>query len=254
MRREAEEKWLRIEEEARIQWAVLQRKLAEAREERARQIARIRLEWEAEQKRLEELKAAKEKEREENERKQRQLEEEIDNFIRNGGSTPEHLKRNHEMNPNKPICPFFKKTAACRFRDSCSRNHIKPGVSRILLIPNFYSHYSLEQTETEHGDTALEFENHETYSHFKEFFFDVLPEMERLGKVRQLKICCNRECHLRGNVYVEYSSTREAVKSFRVFNGRWYAGKQLSVEFCTIDSWKSAICGKSYKLLQAVYN
>ncbi|CAH1369351.1 unnamed protein product [Tenebrio molitor] len=232
-----------MEEEARKQWNELQKKLEEAREERARQNMLIKLEWEKEQKRLKEIKEKKEREKEENERKQLLLQQEIENFIAHGGATPEYLKVNIEMNPNKPICPFFQKTAACRFRDLCSRNHIKPGVSRILLIPNFYSHYSLEQSETEHGDSSLEFENYETYSHFKDFFFDVLPEMEKSGRVRQFKVCCNHESHLRGNVYVEYSCTREAVKSFQIFNGRWYGGKQLSVEFCNIESWKSAICG-----------
>ncbi|RZC43081.1 RRM 5 domain containing protein, partial [Asbolus verrucosus] len=243
LRHEAEQRWLKVEEEAQKQWQELQKKLEEARQERARQNALIRLEWEREQQKLKALKEAKEKEREENEKKQRQLQEEIENFVAHGGETPEHLKVNVEMNPNKATCPFFQKTAACRFRDSCSRNHIKPGVSRILLIPNFYLHYSLEQSENEHGDSSLEFENHETYSHFKEFFFDVLPEMERCGRIRQFKVCCNHEAHLRGNVYVEYSSTREAVRSFQAFNGRWYAGRQLSVEFCNIESWKSAICG-----------
>ncbi|EFA02987.2 U2 small nuclear ribonucleoprotein auxiliary factor 35 kDa subunit-related protein 2 [Tribolium castaneum] len=243
LRAEAEQRWLKIEEEAQRQWRELQKKLEEAREERIRQNLLIKLEWEKEQKRLKELKEAKEREREENEKRQQQLRDEIENFIANGGDTPEHLKVSVEMNPNKPVCPFFQKTSACRFRDSCSRNHIKPGVSRILLIPNFYSHYSLEQTENEYDDSSLEFENHETYSHFKDFFFDVLPEMERFGRIRQFKVCCNRESHLRGNVYVEYSTTREAVKSFQVFNGRWYGGRQLSVEFCNIESWKSAICG-----------
>ncbi|XP_063934696.1 U2 small nuclear ribonucleoprotein auxiliary factor 35 kDa subunit-related protein 2-like [Zophobas morio] len=243
LRLKAEQRWLKIEEEAQKQWRELQKKLEEAREERIRQNLLIKLEWEREQQRLKKIKEAKEREREENERKQQLLEQEIENFIAHGGSTPEHLKQIIQMNPNKPTCPFFQKTAACRFRDSCSRNHIKPCVSRILLIPNFYSHYSLEQVETEHGDSSLEFENYETYTHFKEFFFDVLPELEKCGKIRQFKVCCNRESHLRGNVYVEYSSTREAVKGFRTFNGRWYGGKQLNVEFCNIDSWKSAICG-----------
>jgi len=121
---------------------------------------------------------------------------------------------------------------------------VRPGISRVLLIPNFYSHYSLQQTENEHGnDFTLEFENQETYEDFKQFFYDVLPEMEKCGRVRQFKVCCNQEIHLRGNVYVEYSSFREAVKSYRTFLGRWYGGKQLHVEFCNIESWKSAICG-----------
>lgn len=155
------------------------------------------------------------------------------------------MKTTYETNPNKPTCPFFNKTGACRFKDTCSRNHIRPGISRVLLIPNFYSHYSLEQTEGEYGsDSTLEFEKYETYKHFREFFYDVLPELEKCGYVTQFRICCNHEAHLRGNVYVEFSSNREAVKGYQKFHSRWYGGKQLHVEFCKIDSWKFAICGK----------
>lgn len=71
--------------------------------------------------------------------------------------------------------------------------------------------------------------------------------MEKFGYVRQFKVCCNHEAHLRGNVYVEFRSSREAIKCFRSLQGRWYGGKQLQVEFCGIQSWTSAICGLFFK-------
>lgn len=244
---EREAEWLRIEAVAQKQWQELQIKVEQIRQEREKQNEIIRLEWEREQKRLEEIKLQKEKEAEEKRKQEERFREEINNFIKNGGEVPEQLKESFDSNPGKPLCPFFQKTGACRFKDGCSRNHKRPGISRVLLIPNFYSHYSLEQVENEYGsDFMLEYENHETYAHFKEFFFDVLPEMEKCGTVRQFKVCCNLEPHLRGNVYIEYSRLREAVKSFQMFHGRWYGGKQLNVEFCAIDSWRSAICGMRY--------
>ncbi|KRT80544.1 RNA binding protein [Oryctes borbonicus] len=161
---------------------------------------------------------------------------------------PGYLRKVLETNPNKPVCPFFKKVGACRFGDACSRNHQRPCVSKILLILNFYSHISLEQSiENEYGSDALEFESHERYNHYKEFFYDVLPELEKFGEIKQFKACCNEEPHLRGNVYVEYSNTRQAVKAYRVFQARWYGGKQLNIEFCGIESWKNAICGLFFK-------
>ncbi|CAH0556452.1 unnamed protein product [Brassicogethes aeneus] len=245
IRREQEDNWCRIEVEAQRQWRALQVKLAEAREERAKQNAKIKLEWEQEQKKLQELKEQKEKELLEKKKLQEQQTKEIDDFLISGGETPEHLKVTLETNPNKPICPFFQKTSACRFFDACSRNHIRPGVSHIIVIPNFYTHYSLEKTsENEHGsDNSLEFEKHETYNHFKEFFYDVVYEMEKYGRILIFHVCCNHESHLRGNVFVEYETTRSALKSFKTFNGRWYGGKQLNVEFCAFESWKKAICG-----------
>lgn len=249
---EREAEWLRVEEIAQKQWQELQSKLEKVRQEREKQNEAIKLEWEREQQKLREIKLQKEKQAEEICKQQELIREQIDNFIKNGGEIPQQLKESFDSNPNKPTCPFFQKTGACRFRDGCSRNHKRPGISRVILIPNFYSHYSLEQVENEYGsDSVLEYENHETYADFREFFYDVLPEMEKCGTVRQFKVCCNKEPHLRGNVYVEYSKAREAVKSFQMFQGRWYGGKQLNVEFCNVESWKAAICGMLFVLLLA---
>lgn len=244
--KEKEAEWLRKEEEAQIRWRELQKRLELAREERAKQNEKIRLEWEAEQQRLKEQIELKRKQEEARKEQEERLRVKIDEFIEFGGEIPDELIVSIETNPNKPICHFFKKTGACRFGDSCSRNHIRPGVSKVLLIPNFFSHYSLEQcSENEYGnDSALEYESYDVYNHFKEFFYDVLPELEKCGKILQFKVCCNIEPHLRGNVYVEYSNHRESIKSFKLFQGRWYGGKQLNVEFSTIESWQSAICGK----------
>lgn len=243
--KEREACWLQIEVEACKQWKALQKRLQLAREERAKQNARIKDEWEREQQRLKEIREHKQREEDERQRRQLELVEQISRFIVDGGDVPEGLKISYETNPSKDPCPFFGKTGACRFRDACSRNHVRPGVSRILLIPNFYSHYSLDQDETEHGsDSTLEFEKHEIYKDYKDFFYDVVPEMERCGNVTCFRVCCNHEAHLRGNVYVEYSTVREAMKGYQMFQGRWYGGKQLQVEFCKLDSWKAAICGK----------
>ena len=77
----------------------------------------------------------------------------------------------------------------------------------------------------------------------REFYHDVLAELKIFGTVVQFKVCCNEESHLRGNVYVQYSSERYAIKAFRSLQGRFYGGKRLSVEFCTIKAWSKAICG-----------
>lgn len=78
----------------------------------------------------------------------------------------------------------------------------------------------------------------------REFYEDIVPEFKKTGTVVQIKVCCNCEPHLRGNVYVGYKTERQAYKAFKMFNGRWYGGKQLNVEFASIPSWKAALCGK----------
>ena len=44
------------------------------------------------------------------------------------------------------------------------------------------------------------------YEDFKNFYNDVLPEFSKAGKVIQFKVSRNYEIHLRGNVYVQYST------------------------------------------------
>lgn len=225
----------------------MQKRLEALKAEREKQNEKIRQEWEREQQRLKDLKIKKEQEVEEARKRQESLQQQINDYIEKGGELPDELNTFDETNPSKALCPFFQKTGACRFRDACSRNHKRPRASTTILIPNFYSHYSLEQTENEHGsDSSLEFENYETYEHFREFFFDVLPELEKFGNIKQFKVCCNRESHLRGNVYVEYTTRRDGIKCFKALQGRWYGGKQLNVEFCHIESWNSAICGNVF--------
>nr|CAD7423478.1 unnamed protein product [Timema monikensis] len=193
--------WARDEEVAQRQWRERQVKLALAREEKTKQELRIREEWESEQNKLRMAEEIESKKKEEKQRQQDELLKQIDDFINKGKDLPISLMVTNETNPNKPLCPFFSKTGACRFGDRCSR----------------------------------------------EFFDDVLLEFERFGRVVQFKVCRNFEPHLRGNVYVEYASTQDAVGAFQKFQGRWYGGRQLNVEFTSVPSWRNAICGLFFK-------
>lgn len=59
----------------------------------------------------------------------------------------------------------------------------------------------------------------------------------------QLKVCQNRAPHLRGNVYVQYRRLEDAIAAYQGLNGRWYAGKQITIQFSPVTNWKLAICG-----------
>lgn len=54
------------------------------------------------------------------------------------------------------------------------------------------------------SDLGLEYEDSDTYQHFKEFYEDTLPEFRKYGRVVQYKVCANYEPHLKGNVYVQF--------------------------------------------------
>uniref|UniRef100_A0A9L0KC72 Zinc finger CCCH-type, RNA binding motif and serine/arginine rich 2 n=1 Tax=Equus asinus TaxID=9793 RepID=A0A9L0KC72_EQUAS len=68
-------------------------------------------------------------------------------------------------------------------------------------------------------------------------------EEQKLQEKREREVSCNLEPHLRGNVYVQYQSEEECQTALSLFNGRWYAGRQLQCEFCPVTQWKMAICG-----------
>lgn len=100
-----------------------------------------------------------------------------------------------------------------RYGDACSRNHQKVGLSKVILIPGFYSHYSLENNRDDRdNDYHLEYDRAELKQHFEEFYKDVVPELESFGKIKTLKFCKNSEPHLRGNLYVEYNTERDAAR------------------------------------------
>uniref|UniRef100_A0A8C5LYS2 Zinc finger CCCH-type, RNA binding motif and serine/arginine rich 2 n=1 Tax=Leptobrachium leishanense TaxID=445787 RepID=A0A8C5LYS2_9ANUR len=142
-------------------------------------------------------------------------------------------------------CPFYIKTGACRFGERCSRRHNYPSSSQTLLIRGMFVTYGMEQCRRDDYDTdaSLEYGDEEIYQQFLDFYGDVVPEFKSVGKVVQFKVSCNFEPHLRGNVYVQYQTEEECLQAFSLFNGRWYAARQLQCEFSPVTRWKTAICG-----------
>lgn len=134
----------------------------------------------------------------------------IDEYIRGAGPQPEELKAPIDSNPSKELCSFFTKTASCRFGVKCTRNHRRPGISRLVLIQNLFEHVRLEQQAkpTYSQDLLVEYDDGNLQQIFVEFFDDVLPELEKFGRITQLRVCRNQEAHLRGNVFVEFETER----------------------------------------------
>lgn len=79
---------------------------------------------------------------------------------------------------------------------------------------------------------------------FREFYADVHPEFLQFGEIINFKVCRNASPHLRGNVYVDYRDEASALLAFAAMNSRYYASKQLLLEFVPVTRWRSAICGE----------
>ncbi|XP_049888100.1 U2 small nuclear ribonucleoprotein auxiliary factor 35 kDa subunit-related protein 2 [Pectinophora gossypiella] len=241
---EENEKWVNAETIAMQRWLRWQQKKERRRLQRLEEEAKLQLERE-----LEEERKRKERERlkeieEENKKKQENFMKHLEQFLSGDSEdAPVELTVIRETRPDCAVCPFFAKTSCCRFGDQCSRNHRYPGISTILLAANFFTHFGLENMHEYDTDIMLEYEDSDTYKQFKEFFYDVLPEFEKFGKIIQFKVCNNYEKHLRGNMFIEYAELRCAVAAYRALHTRWYGGKQLSLQFCFVDSWRNALCG-----------
>ncbi|CDQ96252.1 unnamed protein product [Oncorhynchus mykiss] len=166
--------------------------------------------------------------------------------LENGGPWRNPEAPDFGTEQDRANCPFFLKTGACRFGDRCSRKHVHPPSSPTLMIRGMFATFGMDQRSRDDYDTdaCLEHSEEEVQQQFVDFYEDVLPEFRTAGKVVQFKVSCNFEPHLRGNVYVQFDTEEQCREAFVMFNGRWYAGKQLQCEFSPVTRWKTAICGE----------
>lgn len=241
--------WVRREIAAMDEWKLLQNKLNKIKQEKAQKDLLIKLEWEREQKKIKEIEESKQREERLREEVNAKFMEQIELYINGFGPLPESINISTSTRPDEPLCPFFSKVAACRFRDNCSRNHVRPGISNTLLISGFYKNFELNMRyEREFDiDIGLECDEKEAYEKFYEFFDDIVPELKSYGQIIVLNVCRNQEIHLMGNVYVQYKSRRHSLKAYRNLCGRYYGGRKITAEFCDIPSWSEAVCGLYFR-------
>ncbi|XP_055304850.1 U2 small nuclear ribonucleoprotein auxiliary factor 35 kDa subunit-related protein 2 [Sitodiplosis mosellana] len=242
------EKWMKSEWRIEKEWQIQKSKLEEQARRKEEERQRIQAEFEAEQKQIAEAKQEKEQRIEEEKQRQIDLEMRIQAYVEGVGDQPPELLVNAETNPGKEPCQYFAKMASCRFGNNCIWNHQRSNISKVLHIQSFFSNIHLEQsTTTEYGnDLTLEYDETELNENFREFFIDVVQEFEHFGCIRYFVVSTNYNPHLRGQVFVEYTSERNALKAQRKMNGRYYAGRMLNVEFCTV-LWEKAVCGSWLK-------
>ncbi|XP_048835415.1 U2 small nuclear ribonucleoprotein auxiliary factor 35 kDa subunit-related protein 2 isoform X2 [Brienomyrus brachyistius] len=207
---------------------------------------RIKEEWEAREKKEREEREQKQQEKRDREEAVQKMLDQAESQLDCSGpwKNPE-APMDYGTEKDRANCPFFLKTGACRFGERCSRKHAHPTCSSTLMIRGMFVTFGMEQCRRDDYDTdaSLEYSEEEVRQQFLEFYEDVLPEFKSAGKVVQFKVSCNFEPHLRGNVYVQYDTEEQCKEAFLMFNGRWYAGKQLQCEFSPVTRWKTAICG-----------
>ncbi|KAK6485501.1 U2 small nuclear ribonucleoprotein auxiliary factor 35 kDa subunit-related protein 2-like isoform X1 [Huso huso] len=238
--------WFEKEKIAQEEFRLRREKEEAARLKREEEERRIKEEWEEQQRKEQHEKEKKQQEKRDREEAVQKMLDQAESQLENGGTwhNPE-APVNYRTEKDRANCPFYLKTGACRFGDRCSRKHAHPASSPTLMIRGMFVTFGIEQSRRDDYDTdaSLEYSEEEVHQQFLDFYEDVLPEFKSVGKVLQFKVSCNFEPHLRGNVYVQFQTDDECREAFMLFNGRYYAGRQLQCEFCPVTRWKTAICG-----------
>ncbi|XP_012785891.2 U2 small nuclear ribonucleoprotein auxiliary factor 35 kDa subunit-related protein 2 isoform X2 [Ochotona princeps] len=246
-RQKLHEEWLLREQKAQEEFRIKKEREEATRKRQEEQERKLKEEWEEQQRKEREEEEQKRQEKKEREEAVKKMLDQAENELENGTTwqNPEPPADLRVMEKDRANCPFYNKTGACRFGDRCSRKHNFPTSSPTLLIKSMFTTFGMEQCRRDDydPDASLEYSEEETYQQFLDFYDDVLPEFKNVGRVVQFKVSCNLEPHLRGNVYVQYQSEEECQTALSLFNGRWYAGRQLQCEFCPVTRWKMAICG-----------
>lgn len=66
--------------------------------------------------------------------------------------------------------------------------------------------------------------------------------VQRFGQLEEFHVVGNLGEHMLGNVYLKYSSEEEAERALKALNGRWYAGRQLTVEYSPVSDFRESRC------------
>ncbi|XP_053663460.1 U2 small nuclear ribonucleoprotein auxiliary factor 35 kDa subunit-related protein 1 [Anopheles marshallii] len=238
--------WLEEEHKAQLKFESLRRKeQAKEREEQEKR-EKIRKEFEDRECKLKQAKADRLEQQELVRRMLYERHVKLQEFAATGvDEYLQELQSIHNTRSDAEDCKFFLKTGACRHGYRCSGNHPTPGVGKVILIASFFSHPALEQkVHAEYGqDVRLEFDEDDLQNCYNEFFRDIIEEFEAFGKIQHILACRNAGTHLRGSVYIEYELLRNAAAAYLRMNGRFYAKKQLHVEFRSPIVWPAAVCG-----------
>ena len=120
-------------------------------------------------------------------------------------------------------CSFYHKVGACKHGSGCSKSHIKPIFSNIVLLSNL-----LSTTK----DIPIE-----------KCFEDIFCELSiKYGQIEDMIIAANRSSHLKGSVYVKFVDDRSAEAAVNDLNNRFYDDKPIFTELSPVDNLRDAVC------------
>ncbi|XP_055540263.1 U2 small nuclear ribonucleoprotein auxiliary factor 35 kDa subunit-related protein 1 isoform X2 [Wyeomyia smithii] len=237
--------WMDREMEFQLAYKEKQKQFEAAAKQEHEKRSRIRKEFEEQMQKANAMKAEKERLLTEFRQKQQERERMLAEYLMGIDDNVATLRETIHSRAGANPCSFFSKIGSCRYGLRCSSDHQTPSLSELILIPNFFAHPALDdQQHPEYGnDLAIEFDEDELNRCYRDFFFDIIEEFEQFGTITTIFTCRNFEPHLKGHVFIQYNDMRSAAKAFQRMNGRFYASRQLHIEFRSPIAWTSAVCG-----------
>lgn len=133
IRKEKFDLWMKNEAESQKRFAEVKQRAETIEKAKTAEKERIRKEFEAEKKKAEKNKQEERKRDDEELENYNLLLKKIEDYIFLNTPVPEELTVSANSNPSKPPCTYFGKTGTCKFGARCSKNHCRPGISRVCL-------------------------------------------------------------------------------------------------------------------------
>ena len=66
--------------------------------------------------------------------------------------------------------------------------------------------------------------------------------MSKFGQLEEVNVCENLGDHIVGNVYIKFVDEEEAADALAGMSGRFFAGRQLEVEYSPVTDFREARC------------
>jgi splicing factor U2AF subunit len=145
----------------------------------------------------------------------------------------DHLASIYGTEKDKVNCSFFMKIGACRHGEKCSKKHVRPTFSQVVLLPNLYQNPSLMGSKMTPSELQQDFDL---------FYEDIFMECAKYGEIIEMNVCDNVGDHLVGNVYIRYKYEDDASKADLDLNNRFYAGRPLYAELSPVSDFREACC------------
>eukprot|EP00127_Corallochytrium_limacisporum_P004372 Clim_evm6s159 gene=Clim_evmTU6s159 len=171
----------------------------------------------------------------------------------------DYLASAHGTEKDKSNCHFYYKIGACRHGGRCSRAHVTPTRSNVVLVRNFWINPALAADNGTESAAALDQNgdangNHkrngrpsesEVQKSFEDFYEDTFVELnDKYGRLMELQVCDNLGDHLIGNVYAMFEREEDALACRDDLNDRWFDGRPMYAELSPLSDFRDAVCRK----------